>query len=297
MYQLFIAGLQVIFTALEEDISTETDGEEKLVGDLMELTLFIVLLCIFITSFIFSMFGRGGGDFYLPIILTFLPINYYTAAGISLFLIVVQGLSMTLIYHKKHRLIDWKLAIILGSIIALSSFLGGVLSYKIPEIYLKLSFSCFLLISSYLLYRNYNLTIKYSRIGLWKREAVGITYTVNLLYIVFPVLLASFMASMSGISGGGLIIPICTLFGGVPLRIAMGTNTFLVLISSSMGFIGHLTRGGFDLSLGIKLVLMVILGSQLGSRIHIKIKEEKLRKGFSIILVIAALWMLIKIFI
>jgi len=41
---------------------------------------------------------------------------------------------------------------------------------------------------------------------------------------------------------------------------------------------------------------MVILGSQIGSRLHTRVNESFLRIGFVIILVAAAVWMIIKIF-
>jgi len=261
------------------------------------MNLLLALIGIFLTSLVFSMFGRGGGEFYLPIIITFLSIDYYTASGISLFLIMIQGISMITIFHGKYRLVDWKLAFILGFCVAISAFLGGFISYRIPAIYLKILFSSFLLFSAYLLYKGYRLEAKPGKIGVWKRNVHGFTYHVNLLYIVLPISIVAFVAGMAGISGGGLIIPICILFGGIPLRIAMATNTFLVLTSSFMGFAGHMVRGGFNPILAIELAIAIIAGSQIGARLHIKVRENILRKFFALILVIAASWMIIKIFI
>jgi len=65
---------------------------------------------VFIISLIFSMFGKGGGELYLPVMLTLLNIAFYTAAGVSLFLIFLQSISMIFVYSQKHKLIDWKLA-------------------------------------------------------------------------------------------------------------------------------------------------------------------------------------------
>ncbi|RLG62283.1 hypothetical protein DRO02_08245 [archaeon] len=251
---------------------------------------------IFTTSLIFSMFGRGGGEFYLPIMLTILSLTYYTCAGISLFLIMLQGLSMIIVYHGKHRLVDWELALALGLIVGACSFLGGFLSYRIPAYLLKASFSTFLLISAYFIYRGVSVKPVKGGFGVWARKLGNNTYYINMLYITVPVAAAAFTAGMVGISGGGLIIPICVLFGGVPIRIAMGTNTFLVLISSSMSFMGHLIRGGFNPILGAILGCAVIVGAQIGSRFHVRLNEKTLRRAFSIILVVAAAWMLLKIF-
>jgi len=261
------------------------------------LNLLISSACIFTVSLVFSMFGRGGGEFYIPIMLSFLPIDYYTAAGVSLFIIALQGFSMLTIYHGKHKLVDWKLAFLLGSLIGFSSFLGGYMSYRMPDWILKLSFSIFLLTSSYYLYKGKFLKPKGGKVGIWRRNIGNISYNINLLHIVPPIVAVAFVAGMAGISGGGLIVPICILLGGIPTRIAMGTNTFLVLLSSIMSFIGHTIRGGFDVSLGLIYGFAVIIGSQIGSRLHIMISEDVLRKLFSIVLLVAAAWMIIKMFV
>jgi len=42
--------------------------------------------------------------------------------------------------------------------------------------------------------------------------------------------------------------------------------------------------------------LTVIVGAQMGSRFHVRLNERTLRRAFSAILVAAAAWMLLKIF-
>ena len=75
-------------------------------------------------------------------------------------------------------------------------------------------------------------------------------FDVHIFYLVVPIAVAAFLAGMVGISGGGLIVPIAVILGGIPIgRIAMVTNTFLVLASSSMGFLGHAVNGRVDWSL------------------------------------------------
>jgi len=90
---------------------------------------------VFIISLIFSMFGKGGGELYLPVMLTLLNIAFYTAAGVSLFLIFLQSISMIFVYSQKHKLIDWKLALLLATVVGTSSFLGGFVSEGIPALY------------------------------------------------------------------------------------------------------------------------------------------------------------------
>ena len=257
------------------------------------IEIVVTITLVFIISLIFSMFGKGGGELYLPVMLTLLNIVFYIAAGVSLFIIFLQSISMVLIYSQKLKLVDWKLAIVLATVVGVSSFIGGFFSEGVSAFYLKITFSILLIISAILLFLNKNMKIK-SGFGVWHRTLNENEYDVNILYLVLTVALVGFLAGMVGISGGGLIVPIAIILGGVPVRIAMGTNTVLVLASSSMGFLGHATNGGVDWALCAELGIAVILGSQIGSRLHAKVDEKSLKIGLAVILIFAASWMILR---
>jgi len=207
----------------------------------------------------------------------------------------LQSISMIFVYSQKHKLIDWKLALLLATVVGTSSFLGGFVSEGIPALYLKITFAAFLIISAILLFLNKGMKIKLGKFGVWHRKFGGGEYDVHILYLAVPVAVAAFLAGMVGISGGGLIVPIAVLLGGMPIRIAMGTNTFLVLASSSMGFLGHAAKGGVDWYLCAVLGTAIIAGSQIGSRMHAKVGEKSLRLGLALILTFAALWMILRV--
>ncbi|HHD92372.1 MAG TPA: sulfite exporter TauE/SafE family protein [Candidatus Portnoybacteria bacterium] len=258
--------------------------------------LIIVSILIFLISVIFSIFGKGGGELYLPVMISLLPIAIHEAAGVSLFIIFIQSLSMVAIYHHKHRLIDWGPAIIMALIVGIFAFAGGYFASVISPIVLKILFAILLILSSFFLFVNKKKVVK-EGIFTWKRKIGDFEYDWHLLYTLIPLGIIALLAGMVGISGGGLIVPLCVLLGGMPLRVAMGTNTFLVLISSSTGFLGHFAKAGINWQIALILGTMVLVGSQIGSRLHIGIKEKHLRIGLSLIEFLAAGWMIIKIFI
>ena len=259
------------------------------------IELLLVTVLILAISLVFSMFGKGGGELYLPVMLSLLSISFYTAAGVSLFLIFLQSISMLFVYHRKHRLVDWTLAVLLAVLVGASSFLGGFFSKGVPALYLKVAFSSFLVASAFLLFLNKNVHVKIDCVGVWHRRFAGGEYDVHILYAAVPIAAAGFFAGMVGISGGGLIVPIAVLLGGMPIRIAVGTNTFLVLASSSMGFLGHLAKGGVDWRLVLILAASIVIGSQVGSHMHARVGEKELRIGLAVILLFAASWMILRI--
>ena len=262
--------------------------------------LMILLPGLFCIAFVFSMFGRGGGEFILPLLISVLSLPFFSLATISLFLIFSQGVVMLLVYGGKHKLVDWPLALSLAIIVGTFAFLGGYLSFHVKPIYLKGTFAVVLLISAYKIWQGKKVPAKKGRFGTWHRKlpgAEGEEYDMNFLYIVLPVALIAGVAGMLGISGCGLIIPICILLGGVPMRIAIGSNTMLVLTSSGTSFLGHIARGHYPPWTYIMMFAgATIIGALLGSRTHVKIRDEYVKKGFITILIVAAVWMLVKIY-
>ena len=72
----------------------------------MSIYTLIILFFVFLTvSAVFSMFGQGGGAFYVPMLLA-LSVPMYVAATTSQVLIMVVSFSSMLIFAKA-RTVDW----------------------------------------------------------------------------------------------------------------------------------------------------------------------------------------------
>jgi len=261
--------------------------------------LVIAFVGIFAISWVFSIFGRGGGEFKLPLLLSIVALPFTDIKIVSVFLILVQGVVMMLVYSKKHRLTDWPVAAFLAGVVGVASFMGGYFSYLVPPVYLKGLFAAVLLVSAVKMGLGKGTPAGRARFGVWHRMLPGNAaqeYDVNFAYLVVPILLVGFIAGMLGISGCGLIIPLCIVLGGMPIRIAIGTNTLLLITSTASSFTGHVIKGTFRWELALILAVAAVVGAFLGSRQHTTISERNIKRGFILILVIAAIWMVIKMF-
>ena len=260
-------------------------------------------LVIFGLTAFLSLFGKGGGEFFVPIMLAF-AISFQEAATASLFILIFSGLSMTYIYHK-HRMINWPLVALLIVISSVMSFLGGFFSHLIPVVYLKLTFSILLLISAIFIAKpihkknlggtNEGVATKKTSKLYWKNTFNGEEYYINLLVLPIVAVIA-FIAGSVGISGGGVIVPLLIIVGGLPLRVAFAANAVLVFANSLFGFLGHGLAGEFNPELAIPLGIAGFLGGQVGSRYAKKIHVRHLRLLFVAILLVAAIWMLFRTF-
>jgi uncharacterized membrane protein YfcA len=97
----------------------------------------ITIIAMIGISALFSIFGRGGGEFKLPVLITVLTmLPYFDIATISLFCIFVQGATMLVVYGSKHKLVDWPLAFALAVIVGTFAFMGGYFAFKVDALYL-----------------------------------------------------------------------------------------------------------------------------------------------------------------
>jgi uncharacterized protein len=256
---------------------------------------FVILLffLFFAVSIIFSMLGQGGGAFYVPMLLA-LSVPFYTAATTSQALIMVVSLSSLLIFAKA-RLVDWKLVLLIEPPTNLGAFLGGYLSPFIPDYFAKICFAGVLLVGAYFMHRpvkDYVQPAASRHWWQWHRAGVAEEYSINVLIIVPAMLLAGFVAGLLGVGGGLIKVPAVVLLGGVPVKIAVGSSSMMIGITALTGFIGQFLRGHFDPHLTIVLALGVLLGSQIGPRLAIKIERGRLQKYFALLLVAISLWLI-----
>ncbi len=262
--------------------------------------MIILALVLFAVSFILAIFGKGGGEFYIPIFLT-AGIPFSRASATSLFLIMTAGLSMMIVYHRK-SLVDWKTAFIIILASASGAFLGGLVSSSINPLYLKATFALLLIVSAYFISRPVRAhthrlqKVRYEWL-VWRRKCCGESYCFSLLIVLPLIFLVAFLAGMVGISGGGLIVPILVLIGGMHLRVAFATNSVMVFFSSFTGFLGHAIKTGIDWHFTLVMALFVASGAVLGAHYSSRFKLHHMKRAFAWILIIAAAWTLAKIFV
>lgn len=261
----------------------------------MSMTMLVTLFLLFlVASTVFSMFGQGGGAFYVPMLLA-LSVPLYVAATTSQVLIMVVSFSSMLVFAKA-KTVDWKLVLLIEPPTNIGAFLGGYLSPYFPSSFAKLCFAGVLLVGAYYMYsppktaeKNDSKTMHWWQ---WHRADVAVPYTINVLALVPVMVLAGFIAGMLGVGGGLIKVPAVVVLGGVPMAIAVGSSSLMIGITALTGFLGHLMQGHFDLMLTVVLSGAVLIGSQIGPRFALKKDQKKLKKYFAVLLLLIAIWLI-----
>lgn len=249
-----------------------------------------VSACIFVFAILMSMVGRGGGNFYVPILIAAgAPMNQ--AATSAQLILLATAIVATLVFHK-HRTVDWKLALVIDPPTDIMALVGGYFAHYFAGYYLKFVFAALLVLAGFFMLRPVNERISHNkkRFGYWNRCFGEYSYRVNLWMTIPFTAAVGLFAGMVGISGGSFKIPLMVLACGVPMRIAVGTSSAMVAITALMGFAGHTIAGDFNFIWAVPMVCVAVIGGLLGGKISIKSKPAKLKKIFAYTTLAAALF-------
>jgi uncharacterized protein len=235
--------------------------------------LIVAFFSILVISGVFSMFGKGGGSLYTPV-LVMLGMAVGPAISVALFLNLVTALIATIVFQR-NKLVDYRfcVAFLPGTIVG--SFLGAVLSGMAPKNILLGIFSVFLYTVGVLLV----FSAKEKSGGQVRTLSAG---TIALITVFsFGV---GLLSSLIGVGGGLIIFPFLVLYMKYGARMAAGANSLIVTVSSFVGTIGHFALGRVDLPFLAATTIACILGSAVGSHVTVKAKPGFVKVAFAFIM-------------
>ena len=254
------------------------------------MKLLIALIIILVIAVVMTMTGRGGGNFYV-VALVIAGQSMHHAATTGQFILMLTAVTGMIIFHK-HKLVDWKLALVIDPPTDIMALIGGYFSGYVSGLSLKFILAGLLVLAGFLmLIKVNNKPITKKRFGYWNRKYGNHEYLVN-LWLAIPITAAVGLAAGAvGISGGSFKVPLMVLLCGVPMRIAVGTSSAMVAATALMGFIGHTASGHFDPHWAVPVAIAAICGGFIGGKFAIKTKPEKLKKIFAYTTLAAAIFM------
>lgn len=257
----------------------------------MTISFWLSAVAIVVIAALMSMTGRGGGNFYV-VILVLSGIPIYEAATTGQLILVATAITAAIIFQR-HKIIDWKLALVIDPPTDIMAFVGGYYAHLVSGVLLKLIFAGLLVLVSVFMLRpvSERPSEQRRRFGWWHRRYNGYEYSVNLWLAIPITAMTGLVAGMIGISGGSFKVPLMVLACGVPIRIAVGTSSAMVAVTALMGFIGHTLSGDFNPHIAIPLALFAVIGGLIGSKFSIRTTPQNLKRIFAYTTFAAAVFM------
>ena len=238
---------------------------------MLEVTIASVV--IFFIAIIMAITGRGGGNFYVPILIV-TGLAMHEAATVAQLILFCTAVAALLVFQKS-RTVDWKLALVIDPPTDIMAFVGGYYAHVFSGGALKLIFAFLLVIAGFFMLFPVKERVQDNRkrFGFWHRKFGDNSYVVN-LWVAIP-------------------IPLMVLACGVPIRIAIGTSSAMVAVTALMGFLGHTAGGDFNPYWAIPLMIMAVLGGLIGGGLSLKTKTDNLKRIFAYTTLVAAVFMLV----
>ncbi len=239
----------------------------------------LLALAFFALAFVFSMLGLGGGVVYVPL-LVLMGLTVKEASVISLFAIALASSTAFATYLRSGRF-DWKLAAVIDPPTDVMAFIGGFYANLIDEELLIAVLVALVWAAGVLMLRR---PLKRSSTApaswfTWRREFRGEVYFVNVPLTCTLTGLIGFFVGMVGITGGIFKVPIMVLACGVPMDVAVGTSSGMVLLTALSALIGHLATASYvDWSVVASVGLACLLGGAAGARVALKTERAVLRR-------------------
>ncbi len=231
---------------------------------------FFVVLAV---SVVFSMFGKGGGSLYTPV-LVMLGWDVGVSISTALFLNLVTALVATLVFAR-NRLVDFRFcAVFLPGTIA-GSILGALLSSRAPKDLLLGLFAAFLGGAGVLMIR--------SGKGETGQPVKPLRWSLTMLIVGFS-FAVGVLSSLIGVGGGLVIFPFLVLYMGYSAQKAAGANALIVTVSSLVGSVGHFAVGHIEYALIGITAVAAALGSAVGSHVTVTASPKFVKVAFAFIM-------------
>lgn len=258
----------------------------------------IVILSIvfFIIAFLSRLAGKGGGNFYV-LALVLAGFNIHNGVPISQLTLFLSSLLAVVIFHKKKTLI-WSLALLIVPVAVLGAFFGGFYANAIDENVLRRSFAVLLFLSG-------SLMLIFMKRKPYKKQAkesifylnftfMDMIYPINIPLMISASFISGFLASLVGLGGGIIMLPVLVFIFRVPMKAVVGITPLLVLGVSLFGFLGHIIHTKIDYSIASYFIISAIIGAYFGSHAVVKVNEKVLKLVFAISALSSAVIMWIK---
>jgi uncharacterized membrane protein YfcA len=262
------------------------------------MTAGIFASLIFLTSLLAGLLGAltglGGGVIIVPMLALVFKVDLRYAIGASLISVIATS-SGSAVAYVRQGLSNVRIGMFLEVATTLGALLGAYLTLKVSTHWIAIIFGCVLIYSAIASFR-----VRRKNVGDRKpdRTAVALkltgSYTENGVrhdYIAHRVPLgfgmmfsAGTLSGLLGIGSGAIKVLAMDMAMSLPFKVSTTTSNFMIGVTAAASAGVYLARGYIDPGLALPVMLGVLAGSLLGSRLLVKAHVATLRFVFSFVI-------------
>ena len=264
----------------------------------MSVLVFSSLL--FITSlgagFLGALTGLGGGVVIVPVQALLFKVDIRYAIGASLVSVIATSSGAAVAYVRE-GLSNIRIGMFLEVATTLGALLGAYLVAKISSHWIVIIFGVVLLYSAFASFRQRAEQAAQEQVDLLatRLELSGTypslngveAYTAQRVPLGFGIMfIAGTLSGLMGIGSGAVKVLAMDLAMKLPFKVSTTTSNFMIGVTAAASAGIYFARGYIDPGIAMPVMLGVLGGSLIGTRILVKARVEALKSFFALVIVV-----------
>jgi uncharacterized protein len=265
---------------------------------------FLVWAGSLVAGFLGSLTGLGGGVVLVPLLTIFFHVDLRYAIGASLVSVIATSSGSAAAYVKE-GFSNIRIGMFLEIATTIGALFGAYLTAKIPGNAIAIIFGTVLMYSAYVSRRTRPRTdaeqppdpqaTKLKMNGSFPDTSGVRRYNVYHVPTGFGVMwIAGALSGLLGIGSGALKVVAMDQAMKIPFKVSTTTSNFMIGVTAAASAGVYLSRGYIDPTLAMPVMVGVLIGSLMGTRVLVKTQTKQLRLVFSVVIVLLGVEMMFK---
>jgi uncharacterized protein len=266
----------------------------------------LLFLIAIAAGFIGAMSGMGGGVVLVPA-LTLMGVDIKHAIAISIVSVIATSSGSASAYVRDH-ITNLKVGMFLEMFTIIGALAGAAITIASGQQVLFLAFGLVLLASWAALFlqrhEGWRPIAVQDGVSHWLElegsyydQAVHrrIDYRGGRAYFGGPLMFgAGVVAGLLGIGAGSLKVLIHDLVMGLPPKVSTTTSNLIIGVTALAGTSVYLAAGLIDPGLVAPIILGIVVGAFIGTRVLVRLSNEAVRSFFLVVLLVLGMQMLLR---
>ena len=274
----------------------------------MGILLAVLLIGAVFAGFLGSLTGLGGGVVLVPLLTIGFGIDIRYAIGTSLIAVIATSSGAASAFLKD-GLLNIRIGMFLEIATTLGAIAGAAIAYFAPTNIIAIIFGLVLLYSAADSLRKSKVAnelhdqsrVNHGRFSQWLRakgsylDETGVEVNYNLQHLgggFSLMMVAGILSGLLGIGSGALKVIAMDSIMKIPFKVSTATSNFMIGVTAAASAGVYFSRGYIDPVLSMPVVLGVMVGSLLGSRLLLRTRTRSIRVVFAVVIVFLAMEMI-----
>ncbi|WP_187345153.1 sulfite exporter TauE/SafE family protein [Cystobacter ferrugineus] len=247
------------------------------------MTLLLLIAAGVFAGTMGSLLGVGGGVILVPALVLGFKVPLEDAVPASLMCVVASSCGASASYVER-RLSDIRLGLTLELATVTGAIVGGLVASLVAPAWVALVFGLFAL------YVSAQMLLARAAV----EQGLGDYEPTNYPLGISGSFVAGGLSALLGVGGGPLKVPLMNHGMRVPFKVASATSNLMIGVTGAASVAAYAWRGHVNLALVAPLVVGVLAGASVGSRLMPRLPTAVLRRMFACVLLLVAAQMLWK---